>query len=140
TLRPGMTTATAIETYSIPEALSIPLEAVMSEGDIPFVYKRSGSRLTRQEVETGAMNDDEVVIRRGLEEKDEVLLAPPPNKADVETVRLPGSGNKPKVETGDTTQSTPVPVKPSDAKGTARAPSGRPAPPKSRPAPTPSHD
>jgi RND family efflux transporter MFP subunit len=137
TLRPGMTTATAIETYSIPEALSIPLEAVMSEGDTPFVYKRNGSRVTRQQVETGAMNDDEVVIRRGLEEKDEVLLAPPPNKADVETVRLPGSGDKAKVETGDTTQSKAVPVKPSDGKGTTPPPSGRPAPALSRPAPAP---
>ncbi len=138
TLRPGMTTATAIETFSIPDALSVPLEAVMSEGDTPFVFKRSGSRVTRQEVETGAMNDDEVVILRGLEEKDEVLLAPPPNKADVETVRLPGSGNKPKVETGDTTESKSVPVKPHDGKNAARTPSGPAAPVTGRPASLPS--
>lgn len=139
TLRPGMTTATAIETYSISDALSVPLEAVMSEGSIPFVFKRSGSRITRQEVETGAMNDDEVVIRRGLEANDEVLLAPPANRAEVETVRLPGSGDKPKELTGDTTESKPIPVKPSE-KGTARAPSagGRALPARVRSAPTPS--
>jgi RND family efflux transporter MFP subunit len=138
TLRPGMTTATAIETYSIPEALSVPLEAVMSEGDTPFVFKRNGSRVIRQEVETGAMNDDEVVIRRGLEANDEVLLTPPPDKADIETVRLPGSGNKPKVEAGDTTESKAVPVKPSDEKRADRTPSRSAAPAMRRPAPSPS--
>jgi RND family efflux transporter MFP subunit len=137
TLRPGMTTASSIETYSIPEALSIPLEAVMSDGNTPFVYKRNGSRITRQEVETGAMNDDEVVVTKGLEANDEVLLSPPANKAEIETVRLPGSGNKPKTETGDTTQSKPVPVKPNDGKNASSAATPRLTPTKERSAPTP---
>jgi RND family efflux transporter MFP subunit len=113
TLRPGMTTATAIETYAVKNALIVPLEAVLAEGDVPFVYKRNGAGVIRQEVETGAMNDDEVVIRRGLDEGDEILLSAPVDAAGMETVRLPGSGDKPKEATGDTAQSAkPIPVPP----------------------------
>ncbi|MBV6521680.1 MAG: hypothetical protein MNPFHGCM_01824 [Gemmatimonadaceae bacterium] len=120
TLRPGMTTSSAIETYAIPNALSIPLEAVMSEGDTPFVFRKNGSRIVRQEVETGAMNDNEVVIVRGLEENAEVLLSSPSDKQGIATVRLPGSGGKPEPGPGDTTRSRSVPVKPTDGKGDGR--------------------
>jgi RND family efflux transporter MFP subunit len=128
TLRPGMTTATAIETYAVKNALFVPLEAVTAEGDVPFVFKRNGSGLVRQEVETGAMNDDEVVIRRGLDAGDEVVLSAPLNREGIETVRLPGSGQTPRDATGDTAQSTkPLPVAPA-ASPPASASKGAPAP------------
>jgi RND family efflux transporter MFP subunit len=91
TLRPGMTTSNAIRTARIPNALSVPLEAVSSIDDVPYVYRRSGGRVVRQEVETGVMNDNEVVIVRGLESGDQVLLVPPPNADRLTPVRLPGS-------------------------------------------------
>src|SRR3954462_5584125 len=53
TLRPGMTTSNAIETASIAKVLSVPLEAVTNEGGLSFVYKRDGSHLTKQQIETG---------------------------------------------------------------------------------------
>ena len=95
TLRPGMTTSNAIETLTIKEALYVPLEAVVNEGGQSFVYKRNGSSAVRQQVETGAMSDDEVVVVRGLAEGDRVLLSPPADAAKLETVKLPGSGNTP---------------------------------------------
>jgi RND family efflux transporter MFP subunit len=135
TLRPGMTTGTAIETYAVKDALFVPLEAVMAEGDVPYVFLRNGSGIRRQEVETGAMNDDEVVIRRGLNEGDEVLLSAPEDRTGIETQRLPGSGEKPPETRGDTAESSrPIPVKPPQA--SARPPAapapGRPV----RPAPS----
>lgn len=123
TLRPGMTTGTAIETYAVKDALFVPLEAVMAEGEVPYVYKRVGSGLRRQEVETGAMNDDEVVIRRGVEDGDELLLSAPQNREGIETVRLPGSGDKPKEATGDTAKSAkPIPVTPEPTPNATRRP------------------
>ena len=80
TLRPGMTTGNAIETYTIKNVLHIPLEAVASDSGVTYVYKRSGTGIVRQQVLTGAMNDDEVVVTRGLSENDRVLLSPPANK------------------------------------------------------------
>ena len=102
TLRPGMTTGNAIETLKIPSALYVPLEAVSSEGVVPFVYRRSGGRVTKQEVATGAMNDDEVIIVRGLDEGDRVLLTPPPGHDRLTLVRLPAAARPAPVAGGDT--------------------------------------
>jgi hypothetical protein len=61
------------------------------------------------------MNDDAVVIVRGLEEGDRVLLVPPADGPRLELVRLPGStADLPKAG-GDTAPSTrldSVPARP----------------------------
>lgn len=77
TLRPGMTTGNAVLTSTIKKVKYIPLEAVANVGDLTFVYKRAGRRIVRQQVVTGTMNDDEIVVVHGLETGDEVLLTPP---------------------------------------------------------------
>lgn len=94
TLRPGMTTGNQIETASIKDALYVPLEALNSEGGVPFVYQEDGG-VHKQEVQTGAMNEDEVVIVRGLAEGDRVLLVPPPDRDKLKLVRLPPAANPP---------------------------------------------
>jgi RND family efflux transporter MFP subunit len=112
TLRPGMTTGNAIETFAIKNVLHVPLETVMSDNGVPYVFKKSGTRVTRQEVETGAMNDDEVVIVRGLQEDDRVLLSPPADRDKLELVRLPGSKAQPRTTGADTaTAKQQVPVR-----------------------------
>jgi RND family efflux transporter MFP subunit len=102
TLRPGMTTSNAIQTAKLTDVVSVPLEAVTSTDNVPYVFKRSGVRIVKQEVETGAMNDNEVVIVRGLEAGDQVLLVPPPNADRLEPQRLPGSTAGTKPPGGDT--------------------------------------
>lgn len=91
TLRPGMTTSNAIETAKLTDALSVPLEAVTSTDDVPYVFKKSGVRIVKQEVETGVMNENEVVIIRGVEAGEQLLLVPPPNADRLTPQRLPGS-------------------------------------------------
>jgi len=110
TLRPGMTTGNAIETLSVADVLSIPLEAVSSDGGVPFVFKQSGSRVVKQEVATGAMNDDEVVVSQGLAEGDRVLLSPPEDKGKLELVRLPGSEALPKPGGDTAVGARPIPA------------------------------
>jgi hypothetical protein len=97
---------------------------VVTEQGVPFVYRRTGSGVVKQEVERGAMNDDEVIITRGLDEHDEVLLSPPPDKAKLPLIRLPGS----KVVTGDSgTGGQKIPPGPA----TPATPAGsHPAPPR----------
>src|SRR5262245_32601694 len=97
TLRPGMTTGNSIETAAVKDVLFIPIEAVNSDAEgMPFVFKKAGSRVFKQEIATGAMNDDEVVVTKGLEEGDEILLLPPPNKDDLDVAKLEGSRENPK--------------------------------------------
>ena len=88
TLRPGMTTSNAIATAGMSNALIIPIAAVGSDSGISFVYKRDGSRTIRQEIETGPMSDDKVVVLRGLLENDRVLIAPPADASRLTLVRL----------------------------------------------------
>lgn len=106
TLRPGMTTANAIMTSKVDQALYVPLEAVTNDSSLAFVYKRSGGRTVRQQIETGEMNDNEVVVRRGLAKGDEVLLAPPADAAALETRRLPDAASP------AASASMPTPAKP----------------------------
>ena len=66
--------------------------------------------MIKQEVATGAMNDDEVVIVKGLAEGETVLLSPPLNRSELDVVRLPGSENAPPAgASGDTAQRRTVP-------------------------------
>ena len=119
TLRPGMTTGNAIQTYSIPQALFLPLEALNSEGGVPFVYKQSGGGIVKQEVTTGAMNDDEVIISAGLTEEDKVFLSPPADKDKLTLVRLPGSATP---KAGGDTALTPQTIPPAPAPAPAKPP------------------
>jgi multidrug resistance efflux pump len=51
TLRPGMTTANAIEVAAVSNVLSVPLEAVVNEAGFSYVYKKDGSHVVKQMIE-----------------------------------------------------------------------------------------
>jgi len=109
-LRPGMTTGNEVETEALTDVLYMPLDALTVENGTPIVFKRVGGRTVKQEIVTGVMNDDEVVVLKGLEDGDMVLLTPPPDRESLELQRLPGSTSVPPANTsGDTGQRTTVP-------------------------------
>ena len=113
TLRPGMTTANEIVTASVPNVLSIPLEAVISEAGYQYAFKKSGSNVVRQMIETGTMNDNEIIVQRGLAKDDVVLLAPPTEQAGIKTERI--AGLQPVANpgsSGDSAKSVTIPAKP----------------------------
>ncbi len=89
TLRPGMTTGNAIETLRLPSVLSVPLEAIYNADSVTFVYHRNGSSVERRQIETGAMNEHAAVVKRGLDEGDEVLLNAPVEGLRLKLARLP---------------------------------------------------
>ena len=80
-LRPAMTTKNAIETSLIDKVLFTPIESIFNTDSVTFVYKKSGGSVVRQQVIAGESNDNEIIIREGLKENDEVMLVPP-DKAD----------------------------------------------------------
>jgi len=96
-----MTTGNVIETLRVPGALSIPLEALYGDSGIAFVYRQSGRRVVKQEVAAGAMNEHDVVVERGLAEKDHVLMNAPSNPERLALVRLPAA---PRAASRDTTR------------------------------------
>lgn len=110
TLRPGMTTGNAIETFRADSVLFVPIEAVNSEDGIPFVYRQDGGGVVKQEIATGEMNEDNVIVRKGLAEDDRVLLSPPDGHQGLKVVRLPASQAAEAIAGGDTTApSRPAP-------------------------------
>jgi len=112
TLRPGMTTSNAVETASVKNVLSVPLEAVVSEAGFSYVFKKSGRGLVKQMVETGAMNDNEIVVRRGVEAGDQVLLTPPTDRTGIDTETIPGlMPTTAPISGGDTAKSVKMPSK-----------------------------
>jgi RND family efflux transporter MFP subunit len=113
TLRPGMTTGNVVQTFTTDSVLYVPIEAVNNENGVPFVYRQSGGGAVKQEVATGVMNDDEVVITRGLDERDHVLLTAPADHDKLAIHRLPpapGGAPPAPVAGGDTAlRATPAP-------------------------------
>jgi multidrug efflux pump subunit AcrA (membrane-fusion protein) len=83
-LRPAMTTKNEILTSSLDSVLFIPLDCVQSNDSISYVY--SGS--SRKEVILGPSNENEVIIKAGLTEGEEVYLVPPADAEDSRLVRL----------------------------------------------------
>lgn len=101
-LRPGMTTSNGILTFEADSVLHVPIEAIDNAEGVPFVYLRRGGKLVRQEVVAGEMNEDAVIIERGLSDGDVVLLTTPSDGMSKELIRLPGSPVGAATAAGDT--------------------------------------
>lgn len=89
TLLPSMTTSNRIIAETIPEVLSVPLEAVHSQGDtISYVYMMMGGSLVKQEVDLGESNSNEVIIVEGVEEGDKLYLSIPSQSEKAKLIGL----------------------------------------------------
>ena len=72
-MRPAMTTKNIIITDVIEDALFIPIECVHTQDSISFVV--IGGH--KQQVVVGKTNENEIIIKEGLKEGDDVYLLPP---------------------------------------------------------------
>jgi hypothetical protein len=121
TLRPGMTTANEIVTATVANALFVPLEAVFSEGGYQYVYKKDGGSVVRQMIDAGTMNDNEIIVRKGLAKDDVVYLTPPADTSGIETEKIEGLKPKaaapdtPPTPSPDSAKSITMPAKPAAA-------------------------
>jgi len=67
----------------------VPIEAVVSNDSTTYVFRKDGSRIIKQQVIAGESNDNEIIIRTGVNENDEVLLMPPENADKIKLTELP---------------------------------------------------
>jgi multidrug efflux pump subunit AcrA (membrane-fusion protein) len=98
TLLPSMTTANEIEISTIPNSLFIPIECLHSQENKDgkktyYVFLKDGKKIKRNEVEIGEMNDNEVVINKGLSKDEQVLLSAPDGSHDDYTLILLKKGD-----------------------------------------------
>ena len=121
-LRPAMTTKNKILTSVVDSVLFIPIEAIFNNDSVAFVYKRNGGSVSKQQVIVGQSNENEIILKEGLTEGDEVLLVPPDKSEDLSIEMLPA-------ETVAKYKKTPVPVKPlkQSAKDSGKAQTPPPA-------------
>ena len=89
TLRPAMTTSNTIIVSTLENALSVPLEAIDTEGGRSFVYCSSNGNVVRKEVLLGMMNENDVIVEKGLQENALVYLSHPDSKEGIPTDSLP---------------------------------------------------
>ena len=83
-LKPAMTTQCNIIIETIPDVLYIPLEALFNDDSISYVYTGN----IRQEVIAGRSNDNFVIIEKGLQQEQKVLLNVPENPNNYKLVLL----------------------------------------------------
>lgn len=94
TLLPSMTTSNEILLEEIDNVISLPLEAVHSKEatdnnpKIFYVFVKEDKKITKKEVETGSMSENEVVITSGIKDGDEILLNIPINANELEILKL----------------------------------------------------
>ena len=77
-LKPGLSATVELLVSEHAGALWVPLAAVFVDDlDRTIVYRRSGRTVEARAVELGGSTDRVAIVRSGLEEGDEILLAPP---------------------------------------------------------------
>ena len=87
-LRPSMTSKNTIITASINNVIYAPIEAVISNDSISYVFRKDGGSLLKQQVITGESNDNEIILKAGVSANDELLLLPPENADKVKLKEL----------------------------------------------------
>lgn len=83
-LRPAMTTSNRIIVNRVNDAMYIPLESIHVQDSASFVFKKSGLFAIMQEIELGLMNENEVIVHRGLNMEDVIYLSVPEDTAGIE--------------------------------------------------------
>jgi HlyD family secretion protein len=85
TLRTGMSCQAEIVIQQYPDALSIPIQAVLRIGGVPTVYVKKGDIFDPRKIETGMDNNKVIHVLSGLEVGETVLLTPPLKAAATDT-------------------------------------------------------
>ena len=87
-LRPAMTTSNRIFVEQVNDALFIPLESVHSIDSLSFVFKKDGLSTVFQQVDLGLMNENEVIVEKGLSRNDKIYLSVPDDTTGIEKIFL----------------------------------------------------
>jgi hypothetical protein len=78
-LRPAMTTKNTIVTATLNDVLYVPMESVFSNDSNTYVFRKSGGRIVKQQVIVGLSNENDIIVKAGVEEGQELYLVQPEN-------------------------------------------------------------
>ncbi|RJP73836.1 MAG: efflux RND transporter periplasmic adaptor subunit [Ignavibacteriales bacterium] len=97
-LKPGMTTSNKMIINKIPNVLSVPLEAVFEKNGKKIVYVKNGSGFDEHFVEVGEKGENSIIVKKGLENNEEVALQDPTIETEEEKSNTDKSVKIPKTE------------------------------------------
>jgi multidrug efflux pump subunit AcrA (membrane-fusion protein) len=75
-LKPSMTTTNEIMIYEYEDVVNIPLEAFYSDS-IDYVFVKRSGKVLKQQIISGASNENDIIVVEGLNLDDKVMLTPP---------------------------------------------------------------
>jgi HlyD family secretion protein len=75
-LRSGLTSEVAITVEDLPSEIQIPVQSVYEHKNVPFCLVRKGDKFETRQLELGSNNDKTVVVKKGIDEDEVVLLDP----------------------------------------------------------------
>ncbi len=73
-LRPGMTCKVEMILESFPSVIYVPLKAVHIEGNSKYIFVKKAGKQERRIVTLGKQNEKDVIIAKGLESGEEIVL------------------------------------------------------------------
>ncbi|MFO0858706.1 MAG: efflux RND transporter periplasmic adaptor subunit [Phycisphaerales bacterium] len=76
-LKPAMRVEGRVMLDKVPEALTVPVQALFAEGALQYVYRPEGSKFVKHPVRAGRRSETTAEITAGLSERDVVLLRTP---------------------------------------------------------------
>ncbi len=80
--RQGMTARVRVYITTIPDVVHIPQEAVYSEDGKSFAFLKNDGSYEKVEIETGENNENYIIVTRGLEPGQQILLRDPTRKIE----------------------------------------------------------
>lgn len=83
-IKPGMTANLEFIVDQIKNAIYIPIEAVVEQGNKTFVYVKSGGKFTRVPIKTGKYNDNFVCVTKGLKKGQVIALRDPTRELELQ--------------------------------------------------------
>jgi len=83
TLRPAMTTGNMINTKTFKDVVSIPLEAYHRNDSLTYSFIKTETGIIKKEIIVGSANDNNIIVKAGLSENQEVTLTIPLEENDL---------------------------------------------------------
>ncbi|MFN3244470.1 MAG: efflux RND transporter periplasmic adaptor subunit [Planctomycetota bacterium] len=81
-LKAGMKAAATITVDTVPNVLTIPIQAVRRDRAVNYVWKETADGPVAVAIQVGANNQEKVVVEEGLTEGDQIYRTPPGGQAD----------------------------------------------------------
>ena len=78
-LKPNMTSSNTIVASQHEDVLYISLDAIYNNDSLTYVYLDKFSTIVKQVIEVGPSNENNIIVKRGLNENDMVYLSQPAN-------------------------------------------------------------